>query len=79
MLRDIKARLAYSGLSQGDLAEGLHISPATISHWLNGRTKLPEGMEARIGHAITRLENAEAAAQEARERSLAESAAAAAS
>ena len=75
MLRDIKARLAYSGLSQGDLAEELNYSMGTVSHWLNGRTALPEGMEARIGHAITRLEKAEAAAQAAREQSLAESAA----
>ena len=74
MLRDTKARLAYSGISQDDLATQLQCSRSNVSHWLAGHRPLPDGMEARIGHAITRLENAEAAAQEARARSLAESA-----
>ena len=75
MLRDIKSRLAYSGISQDDLAAELPCSRSTLSHWLNGRTPLPDGREAHIGHTITRLEKAEAAAKEARARSLAESAA----
>ena len=72
MLRDIKARLAYSGISQAVLASELGCSPGTLSEWLRRVTPLPSGVEARIEHALGRLETAEAAATEARQRSLAE-------
>ena len=75
MLQYIKARLAYAGFSQAYLAKELNYSTATVSQWLNGHFPLPDGMEATIGHTITRMENAETAANEARARSLAESAA----
>ena len=73
MLQTIKGRLGYSGISQAELASALGCSPSTVSHWLTGLNPLPDGMADRIDHALTRLEQAEAAAQEARERSLAES------
>ena len=74
MLQATKARLAYSGISHDDLATQLQCSRSNVSHWLAGHRPMPDGMATRMGHAITRLERAEAAAQEARARSLAESA-----
>ena len=74
MLRDTKARMAYSGISQDNLAKELQRSRSIVSQWLAGHTPLPDGMADRIDHALTRLEQAEAAAQDARARSLAESA-----
>lgn len=74
MLQAIKGRLGYSGISQAVLAAELGCSPSTLSHWLNGLARLPDGMSDRIDQTIARLEKAEAAAQEARKQSLAESA-----
>ena len=72
MLRDIKGRMGYSGISQAVLATELQCSRSTLTHWLNGDTPLPDGMADRIDQALTRREKAEAAATEARQRSLAE-------
>ena len=59
-----------SPVSQERLALALGISPAFLSRLINGLRPMPEGMEARIHEALDRLERAERAASDARERVL---------
>ena len=60
MLQDIRARLAYNHISQTALAKSaIGCQQSSLSQWLTGAISLPDGMEAHIGHTITRLEKAE--------------------
>ena len=71
----LKQRMRTSGLTQDAIAAAAGIDPARLSRVLRGRLPLSANLHERIERAITRLEKAEAAAQAAREQSLAESAA----
>ena len=70
MSRDLKADLVRRGISQQDLAEALRITPSNLSYILNGRREPPADFEARVGAALDKLEAAEQAAAEARQRVL---------
>ena len=59
------------GIRYVDLAEYLGIHPTLLSAYMNGRREPPEGFEARLNTTLDRLEAAERAATEARERVLA--------
>ena len=81
----IRQRLSVLHISQWELANALGVSQGSLSQWLRGVAPMPEGMEARIHAALDALEEekrvaaeaveklrAERAAEEARERVLAE-------
>ena len=65
-------RIAEIGVVQADVAVHLGIHPTLLNAILRGRRPMPEGFEARVHATLDRLETAEQAAQEARERVLAE-------
>ena len=71
-LADVRGRMGAARISQAELAQVLGVSPGALSQWLRGVTRPPEGFEERARAALVRLEAAERAAQEARERVLAE-------
>ncbi len=64
--RKVRVRLTAIGVPQHALAKGLGVSQATLSLWLNGYRRLPEGFEERAAAALDLLEQAERAATEAR-------------
>ena len=68
----IHGRIAEIGLRQADLAAHMGIHETLLNAILRGRRPMPAGMEERIHAALDLLERAERAAQEARERVLAE-------
>ena len=68
----IRARIAYLDLTREQVALAMGMERSSLSRYLNGTRPMPEGMEARIHAALDKLERAERAAQEARERVLAE-------
>ena len=72
-LRKLRGHIAEAGLKRQDLAALLGFSETMFSLYLNGRRPAPPDFEANVYAAIDRLETAEKAAQEARERVLAES------
>ena len=65
-------RIAEIGVVQADVAVYLGIHPTLLNAILRGRREAPDGFEARVHAALDRLETAERAAEEARERVLAE-------
>ena len=65
-------RIAELGLRQADLAAYLGVHPTLLNAILRGRREAPTGFEARVEAALERHEAAERAADEARERVLAE-------
>ena len=67
---EIRARSAQLGFSQERVALEIGIDPTLFSRILNGLRRQPEGFEVRVMEALDRLERAEKAAQEARERVL---------
>lgn len=68
----IGARIAYLNLTREQVALAIGMKRSALSRYLNGTCPMPDGMEARIHAAPDKLERAERAAQEARERVLAE-------
>ena len=68
----IRARLAAVRRSQWELALAVGIGQSTLSQWLTGTVRMPDGMLSRIYSALDLLEKAERAAREARRRVLAE-------
>ncbi len=66
----IKSRIALSGLSQERLALAMGIDQSLLSRILNGRRPPPPDFEAKVNATLDRLEKAEKAAAEARERVL---------
>lgn len=73
-IRKLRGRIAESGVYKVELARVLGIHPTQLSAILHGRRSAPAGFEARVTAALDRLEAAEAAAEEARQRVLAETA-----
>ena len=71
-MAELKGRLGYTGISQAALAQELGVSQGSLSQWLRGVAQPPDDFRARADAALDRLEAAERAAQEARERVLAE-------
>ena len=72
MTHPIKARIVQMGITQERLAVVLDIDPSLLGRYLRGIRPMPEGFEKRVHATLDRLEEAEKAAQEARERVLAE-------
>jgi len=68
----IRARIAYLDLTREQVAMAMGLERSALSRYLNGTRPMPEGMEARIHATLDKLERAEQAAQEARERVLGE-------
>ena len=67
----IKTRLARLGIPQERVALEMGIDRSLLSRYLRGLRKPPEGFEARLNATLDKLEAAERAATEARERVLA--------
>ena len=70
----LRGRIAETGIKRQEVAALLGYSDSMFSLYLNGRRPAPQGFEPRVCAALDRLERAEQAAQEARERVLAEAA-----
>ena len=70
-MSDIRARIAALGIRQGVVAEQLGMHETLLSTILNERRQPPEDFEATVNATLDRLEKAEKAAAEARERVLA--------
>ena len=68
----IRGRIAEVGCRQADIAQAIGINETLLNTYLRGRRSMPEGFEERVHATLDRLETAERAAQEARERVLAE-------
>ena len=68
----IKGRIFRAGVTQEQIAQAMGIEPTLFSRILRGLRPMPEGFEQRIHATLDRLEAAEKAAQNARERALAE-------
>ena len=71
--KKIKGRIAEAGVRRRDVAHAIGYSESMFSLILQGDRTLPLDFDSRVRAAIDRLETAEKAAQEARERVLAES------
>ena len=69
----IKGRIAEAGVRRRDVAHAVGYSESMFSLILQGDRTMPLDFDSRVRAAIDRLETAEKAAQEARERVLAES------
>ncbi len=67
----LRARLATLRVRHVDIAHQLGIHPSLLSAFLNERRELSPDFEKRITAAVDLLEEAEKAAQEARQRILA--------
>ena len=63
-------RIYELGFSQEEVAQASGYEPSLLNRYLNGRRTPPADFEARVHAALDRLEAAEKAAQEARERVL---------
>ena len=66
----LRDRLALSGLTQERVAREAGYDPTLFSRMLRGLRPEPPDFEARVGQALDRLEAAEQAAAEARQRVL---------
>ncbi len=66
-----RGRMAEMGVTQQDLADALGINATQLNHILKGRRQPPPDFRDRAAVALDRLEAAEKAADEARERVLA--------
>ena len=66
----IRGRMAEVGVSQMKLAVELGISVASLNLYLNGNRTPPADFERRVAAALDRLEQAEHAADKARQRVL---------
>ena len=67
----VRVRISRLGLRQEQVATAAGYDPTLFSRVLNGRRPAPPDFEQRVTGALDRLEAAEKAAQEARERVLA--------
>ncbi|MCY3895659.1 MAG: helix-turn-helix transcriptional regulator [Chloroflexi bacterium] len=70
-IRKLRGRIAESGIRQQALASAMGMDPSALSAVLNERRRTPDGFVERTHAALERLEEAEAAADEARQRVLA--------
>lgn len=69
---ELRDRIQRGGFRQEDVARAVGYSYAHFSRVLRGKEDATPGFEQRVGAVLDRLEAAERAAQEARERVLAE-------
>ena len=67
-------RIYELGLTQDEVAHAVGYEPSLLNRYLNGRRNPPPDFETKVKTALDKLEKAEKAAQEARERVLAEGA-----
>ncbi len=67
----LRARIARLGVRHVDVAKHLGIHPTLLSAILNEHRQPPPDFEAKVNATLDRLEKAEKAAAEARERVLA--------
>lgn len=70
-IRRLRGRIAESGIKQQALACAMGMDPSQLSALLNERRRATDDFLARANAALDRLEAAEAAADEARQRVLA--------
>lgn len=70
-IRKLRGRIAESGIRQQALASALDMDPSQLSALLNERRRATDDFLSRANTALDRLEEAEAAADEARQRVLA--------
>ena len=70
-MNEIKARMASLGLSQERFARILGIHPSLLTRYFRGDRPPPPDFSEKVNAALDRLERAEKAAQEAREKVLA--------
>ena len=75
VVRPIKSRLAYTGITQEQLALVMGLERSAINRYLRGVRPMPAGMEARIHAALDLLEEEKRVAAEAVENLRAERAA----
>ena len=66
----LRGRLAELGVTQQDLADLLGINPTLLNHILKGRRPPPPDFFEKVNAALDRLERAEKAGQEAKEKVL---------
>ena len=66
----IQGRIAEAGVRKADLARELGIDASAFSAVLNGRRMPPADFERRVTAALDRLEQAERAADKARQKVL---------
>ena len=69
-MNEIKARMARLGLSQERFARILGIHPSLLTRYFRGDRPPPPGFFEKANAALDRLEAAEKAGQEAREKVL---------
>ncbi len=69
-MNEIKARMASLGLSQERFARILGIHPSLLTRYFRGDRPPPPGFFEKVNAVLDRLERAEKAAQEAKERVL---------
>ena len=70
--KKIKGRIAEAGVRRRDVAHAIGYSESMFSLILQGDRTMPLDFDSRVRAAIDRLEAAEQAGTEARERALAE-------
>ena len=70
--KKIKGRIAEAGVRRRDVAHAIGYSESMFSLILQGDRTMPLDFDSRVRAAIDRLETADKAAAEARERVLAE-------
>ncbi len=69
-LPKLRGRIAELGVRKGDVARELGMDQALFSRYLNGRQPSPADFERRVTAALDRLEQAEQAADKARQKVL---------
>ena len=69
-LPKLRGRIAELGVRKGDVARELGMDQALFSRYLNGRQPPPADFERRVTAALDRLEQAERAADKARQKVL---------
>ena len=69
-MKHIRGRMAELGVTQQDLADALGFNPTLLNHILKGRRTPPADFERRVTAALDRLEQAEQAADKARQKVL---------
>ncbi len=68
----LKSRIDASSYTQERVALELGIDPGLFSRYLRGLRPMPDGFASRVHKLLDRLELADAAAEEARQRVLAQ-------
>ena len=69
-MRKLKAEIVRRGIRQHDVARQIGVDPSAFNLYINGHREPPPDFEERVTTALDRLERAEQAAAEARQRVL---------